>query len=237
MVEPEKLKRLRKVAQVSQEQLAQTIGVSRQTLSHWENGQGQPDEAALRRITQALQLSPAEFGLAEEAPAAKPRPKRRRLYWVALLALAIAAVVFLLLPPEGLPTNLTPEDFQTGQTDDWAGLHALKAHPLRIRQEGQDGWQLDLLLTINQPGGMIQEVRAYRYSRDLLGRVTLKTLYKQKREELKSHWGTTVLKAKSQYDFIFSVPKERGDEGFGVEVITRDPNSQPVTLRLWLPVP
>lgn len=236
MVEPEKLKRLRKVAQVSQEQLAQTIGVSRQTLSHWENGQGQPDEAALRRVAQALQISPAEFGLAEEAPAAKPRSKHRRLYWVALLALAMAAVVFLLLPPAGLPTNLTPEDFQMGQTDDWVGLHALNAQPCRIQQEGQDDWRLDLLLTVNQPGGMIQEVRAYRYSCDWLGRMTLKTLYKQNREELKSRWGTTVLKAKNQYNVVFFVPKERGDDGFGVEVITRNPNGQPVTLRLWLPV-
>lgn len=236
MVEPEKLKRLRKVAQVSQEQLAQAIGVSRQTLSHWENGQGQPDEAALRRMAQALQVSPAAFGLAEEAPAAKPRPRHCHLYWVALLALTIAAVVFLLLPPAGLPTNLTPEDFQMGQTDDWVGLRALNAQPLRTREEGQDDWQLDLLLTVNQPGGMIQEVRAYRYSRDWLGRMTLKTLYKQNREELKSRWGSTVLKAKSQYNVAFSVPKERKDDGFGVEVITRDPNGQMVTLRLWLPV-
>lgn len=236
MVEAEKLKRLRKVAQVSQEQLAQAIGVSRQTLSHWENGQGQPDEAALRRIAQTLQVSAAEFGLAEEVPAAKPRLKHRRLLWVALLALAIAAAVFLLLPPAGLPTNLTPEDFQTGQTDGWVDLRALNAQPRRIRQEGQEEWRLDLLLTVNQPGGMIQEVRAYRYSRDWLGRMTLKTLYKQTREELKSYWGTTVLKARSQYNSVFSVPKERGDGGFGVELITWDPNGQPVTLRLWLPV-
>lgn len=236
MVEPEKLKRLRKVAQVSQEQLAQAIGVSRQTLSHWENGQGQPDEAALRRMAQALQVSPAEFGLAEEAPAARPRPRHCRLYWVALLALAMAAVVFLLLPPAGLSTSLTPEDFQTGQMDGWVDLRALNAQPLRTREEGQDDWQLDLLLTVNQPGGMIQEVRAYRYSRDWLGRTTLKTLYKQNREELKSRWGSTVLKAKSQYNVAFSVPKERKDDGFGVEVITRDPNGQMVTLRLWLPV-
>lgn len=234
MVEPEKLKRLRKVAQVSQEQLAQAIGVSRQTLSHWENGQGQPDEAALRRIAQALQVSPAEFGLAEEAPVAKARPKRR-LLWIALPVLAIAAILFLLMPPAGLSTNLTPEDFQTGQTDDWLGLSAMNAQPLR--PEGKDCWQLQLLLTVNQPGGMIQEVRAYRYSHDWLGRVTLKTLYRQNREELKSFWGTSVLKDQSQYNVDFSVPKERGDDGFGVEVITRDPKGQPVTLHLWLPVP
>lgn len=236
MVEPEKLKRLRKVAQVSQEQLAQTIGVSRQTLSHWENGQGQPDEAALQRMAQALQVSPAEFGLAEEVTVAKARPKRRRLLWIVLLVLASAALIVLLLPPAGLPTNLTPEDFQTGQTDDWVGLHALNAQPCRIRQEGRDDWRLDLLLTVNQPGGMIQEVRAYRYSRDWLGRMMLKNLYKQNREELKSRWNTTVLKAQSQYNVVFSIPKARGDDGFGVEVITRDPNGQPVTLRLWLPV-
>lgn len=237
MFETEKLKRLRKVAQVSQEQLAQSIGVSRQTLSHWENGQGQPDEAALRRMAQALQVSPAEFGLAEEAPASKPHPKYRRLLWIALLVLASAALIILLLPPAGLPTTLNPEDFQMGQTDGWVNLRALNAQPRRIRQGGQDDWRLDLLLTVNQPGGMIQEVRAYRYSSDWLGRMTLKTLYKQTREELKSYWGTTVLKARSQYNSVFSVPKERGDEGFGVEVITQDPTGQSVTLRMWIPVP
>lgn len=237
MFEPEKLKRLRKVAQVSQEQLAQSIGVSRQSLSHWENGQGQPDETTLRRMAQALQVSPAEFGLAEEAPASKFRPKYRRLLWIALLVLAITAVVFLVLPPAGLPTTLNPEDFQTGQTDGWVDLRALNAQPRRIRQDGRDCWRLDLLLGINQPGGMIQEVRAYRYSRDWLGRTTLKTLYKQTREELKSYWGTTVLKARSQYNVVFSVPKERGDDGFGVEVVTQAPNRQSVTLRLWMPVP
>lgn len=61
MLDADKLKRVRKVAGLTQEQLAQTLGVSRQTVSSWENGRSLPDEANLLRLARALHTDPEQF--------------------------------------------------------------------------------------------------------------------------------------------------------------------------------
>lgn len=59
----ERLRQLRKQQGLTQEQLAQQVNVSRQTVSHWENGRASPDYAMLHLLAEALDTSvPALLG-------------------------------------------------------------------------------------------------------------------------------------------------------------------------------
>ena len=53
----EQIKILRKSKGMSQEELANQLHVSRQTLSKWENGNSVPDAETLIRISQALDVT------------------------------------------------------------------------------------------------------------------------------------------------------------------------------------
>ena len=53
----EKLKEARKQASLSQEQLAEKLGVSRSAVAKWETGNGIPDVGNLKVIAQLLNVS------------------------------------------------------------------------------------------------------------------------------------------------------------------------------------
>lgn len=67
------LKQLRKELGVTQEQLAQKLHVTRQTVSAWERGQAQPSLDTLRQIAQAL-------GVEEERLLYGAKRKSRPMY-------------------------------------------------------------------------------------------------------------------------------------------------------------
>ena len=53
----ERLHDLRKKAGYSQEQLAELLGISRQAISKWESGQGNPDIDNIIKLTKIYQVS------------------------------------------------------------------------------------------------------------------------------------------------------------------------------------
>lgn len=53
----EKLKNARVVAQLTQEQVAENIMVSRQTISNWENGKSLPDIVSVMKLSDLYQIS------------------------------------------------------------------------------------------------------------------------------------------------------------------------------------
>lgn len=71
MTLPEKLKTTRRQAGLSQEQLAEKLGVSRQAVTKWETGAGIPDIENMRAISALLDLSIDDL-LSNERPAPKP---------------------------------------------------------------------------------------------------------------------------------------------------------------------
>ena len=97
---PEKLVALRKGRGLSQEALAERLGVSRQAISRWEQGSSQPDAGNLFQLSRLFQVS-ADYLLDDTLeqpaqPAASPVTdplKKRRL-------------VGLLLAADGLLGNL-----------------------------------------------------------------------------------------------------------------------------------
>lgn len=62
-----KIKQLRKLSGMTQEQLAEKLNVSRQALSKWENGTSMPDIESVMRISTLFQISLDELLYKEEA--------------------------------------------------------------------------------------------------------------------------------------------------------------------------
>ena len=82
---PEKLVALRKAQGLSQEAMAERLGVSRQAISRWEQGSAQPDAGNLFQLSRLFQVS-ADYLLDDTLdqpsqpsvpPAADPLKKRR----------------------------------------------------------------------------------------------------------------------------------------------------------------
>lgn len=101
---PEKIYALRRRSGLSQEQLAQRIGVSRQAISKWEGGQSTPELDKLKALSECFQvtmdeltgdgpLATGEGGARREGPSAPDAPEERGLG----IGLCAAGAVCLIL--------------------------------------------------------------------------------------------------------------------------------------------
>lgn len=90
-MDKQKLIAARKGKGMTQEQLANALHVSRQTVSHWENGRVRPDPEACRRLQQVLDLPAPEEG---KSPAS-----RRNILslWIGAAVLLAAAIGLIAL--------------------------------------------------------------------------------------------------------------------------------------------
>ncbi len=120
---PEKLLTLRKRSGLSQEALAEKLGVSRQSVSRWELGTAQPELGSLLPLCRLFGV-PAEALLDDaqdlpeispSTPERKPLRNRRLLGWLALgMGLLGNGVFFLLSRLEKVPFPLVTR--KGGQT-------------------------------------------------------------------------------------------------------------------------
>ena len=123
----ERLREERKRKGLTQEQLAQLLSVSRQTISHWETGRAAPDYESLRLLAEALEISPSHLLGEEEHQAAEEtaeetlqpqqsRPSLPRWFWqgaVAVLALCIALFVWMAVRQSDSSAPIITPDFFT----------------------------------------------------------------------------------------------------------------------------
>lgn len=65
---------LRKLHHLSQEQLAEKLGVSRQTVSKWETGESSPDLTMSRSLAELFDISLDELAASENIPAVHGLP-------------------------------------------------------------------------------------------------------------------------------------------------------------------
>lgn len=102
---PEKIVTLRKSRGLSQEALAEQLGISRQAISRWEQGSAQPDAGNLFQLSRLFQVS-ADYLLDDALdqppqPAASPTAdplKKRRLAGIILAAAGLLGnlVIYIL---------------------------------------------------------------------------------------------------------------------------------------------
>lgn len=79
----DRLRQLRKQRGLTQEQLAQRVNVSRQTVSHWENGRASPDYDMLHLLAEALDTTAAALLSADEGKdaASSDDAKENHVVW------------------------------------------------------------------------------------------------------------------------------------------------------------
>lgn len=98
----ERLVQLRKARGMSQEELAEKVGVSRQAVSKWETGDAQPDYMKLMALADALEVSlddlcgrePVSAPVKQESSDTPEKPPKKR-GWVFWLAAALVAILLL----------------------------------------------------------------------------------------------------------------------------------------------
>ena len=64
----EKLKSARESKHLTQQQVADTINVTRQAISQWENGKSAPDLETLKRLCSLYEITPNDLLLDKESP-------------------------------------------------------------------------------------------------------------------------------------------------------------------------
>ena len=257
------LRKLRKDRGLTQEQLAQRLHVTRQTVSYWENGRTQPDYETLARIAAELQVpvaalleeqtdggeaSPVEPGAREAQPAASapdttpPTPRSARLQKrtvriavaLLLLVLLIAGLSLMRKPAGG---EFTIEQFTQAQSP----------------QEGQ------AFLTISTRETPVQAIRGrpgtdayWRYSvlvRETNGvgitlvRITYVTFYRSGRTSsvayvtdiLRENVGATTIGPNEIRLIQTMEPADRNTLGMGILIEGTDEHGNPLSFRQYIP--
>ena len=166
----EKIRQARREKGLTQEQLAQALFVSRQTVSNWENGKTEPDYQTLVRLSQELGM---EIVRAEETPAEAPpeesarqrdegKARRLRLWLAAAAAAALALALGLaLLPSPGRRSGYTVEWFQQEAADvpdqAFVRIYTKAALPVAIKQQTAEStpvWEYNLLIRADNGVGV-----------------------------------------------------------------------------------
>ncbi|WP_122645048.1 helix-turn-helix transcriptional regulator [Enterococcus mediterraneensis] len=96
----ERLKKLRIAHQLTQEELAQKIFVSRQTISNWENGKGQPELENLLLLSELYQISINELLQTKQltAPPENQRIAKQHLYGLSFFSFMIIVLQITIKP-------------------------------------------------------------------------------------------------------------------------------------------
>ena len=110
----EKMIELRKQQNLSQQDLADRLGVSRQAISRWETGAVQPLADSVKSLAQVFQVStdyllnddldtptPPHSPQPTPTPQEEPTPTRKHRKWLLALAALAAAAVLILVTAAG----------------------------------------------------------------------------------------------------------------------------------------
>ena len=89
----ERLQELRRKSGYSQEQVAEKLGISRQAISKWESGQGNPEIDNVVKLTEIYNVSADYILLGRENNTIVSEPEKKTMSKEARIALAIISVI------------------------------------------------------------------------------------------------------------------------------------------------
>ena len=185
----EKIRQARREKGLTQEQLAQTLFVSRQTVSNWENGKTEPDYQTLVRLSELLGL---EFAQAEELPPAQAeteaseqeaetetraqQPEAKKKFRLRPWLMAVAAVLFvlglILLPSVGHEKGGYTIDWFEQETANEPGQAYIRIYtktelPVAVKQQTEEStpvWEYNLFFKEeNGVGVTVDELTRVRF--------------------------------------------------------------------------
>lgn len=92
-----KLKQLRNKCKLTQADVADTLNVTHQTVSNWENGKTQPDETVIRDLCKLYQVTPNElYGYEDDSPVSEDTLHTVSKQQKTFEALAISVVLVIM---------------------------------------------------------------------------------------------------------------------------------------------
>ncbi|MEG0640672.1 MAG: helix-turn-helix transcriptional regulator [Clostridia bacterium] len=249
----------RKERGITQEQLAEEMNVSRQTISHWENGRMKPDEETMKRLSELLKLEECT----EAAPMAldeKHTAKSSKLLIRVLAAFVcgIAAtllVVYGLLPltakkAEPIPVQATQEQQELLPADypfEWyqqpAVNEAGKAYlefapavsPVKLMQMGDEGvYTWDIVYFINEINDIPFTITKYTETFFNSEQGVL-SVYVKTGAECTRVWQTAMIQSGLNYGYNV-YRKVDGSIGYGAAIEGIDANGNELAFGLYIPL-
>ena len=178
----EKIRQARREKGMTQEQLAQALFVSRQTVSNWENGRTEPDYQTLTRLSELVGLeflpqeeTQTEPEAEEEDRAQKPDGKKKfRLRpWLMILAAAALFVLgIIFLPSVGHEKGGYTIDWFEQETANEPGQAYIRIYtktelPVAVKQQTEEStpvWEYNLFFKEeNGVGVTVDELTRVRF--------------------------------------------------------------------------
>ncbi len=248
----QKLRKLRKEQGYTQEQLGETLHVSRQTVSYWETGKSQPDYTMLARIADLLNVPVSEFlqedkqseipvipilePEQENPPAQKPAIGWRKICVLLLILFTVLLCAFI-FSRKTETSRYSVEQFmheqyaQDGQA--FLKLYTRETPVQAVRgMPGADAfWKYPLF--IKETNGIPIKIERLTYVTFYQnGKTTIDTLTT---DILNENVGATVIGANEIRVITEDVPADKNKIGLGVLIEGTDENGNRLSFHHFIP--
>ena len=130
----ENIQHLRKSKSMSQESLAEKVGVSRQTIAKWEAGESAPDLEMAGKLSQALDVS-LDMLANESIPQGTPRPDMQGKHIFGLVTVGDKGQIVIPVRARRL-FNIRPGDQLMVLGDENQGIALIDAKLFMLAAEG-----------------------------------------------------------------------------------------------------
>lgn len=249
----------RKAKGMTQEQLAEKMSVSRQTVSHWENGRMNPETDVINRLCELLDIDPNAIQNKDESVSSgqKKFDVKTLISFLAGIVLTLL-VVYGLLPlfsapaiPALVEQNVKPTEQAIKPANyprKWYQQHAVneegKAYlkfeigetPIKMRevrnQDYEYGWQI--LFNFS-------EINGVSFTVDKLTQVffnpdnSIETIGCLTGDECERYWDRHVIEANSYHDFNTDPPTSSAN-GYGIALEGVDANGNELAFGFYVPL-
>ena len=245
----ERITAARKEKKLTQEQVAQALGVSRQLVSHWENGRVEPTPEQREALCKLLDIP-------MDAP--KPTSLYKRILAAVSLAAFIAILVMAVYPiyksrHAGTSAEAAVQETQTPQSElyswDWFQQpdpqpQEGQAHvtlstaekPLMLAESGDDAkpYVWNIIIFAEETNGVpftMEKITEVFFNNEKLPMYT----GEMTGDEIGWYWYTTRLEPENLVNYSTKRPAD-GGIGYGVAIEGRDDNGNELTFKLYIPL-